>query len=99
MRKNKGGVQKAEINTAVNVAANLTGVILTKDWRGKMDYQKIYEALRMIKEVCGSYNSNTDIDCCEKCPLGRANGTCCVTGKVPECWNLRKLDPVIRLME
>lgn len=26
-------------------------------------------------------------------------GTCCVTGKVPECWNLRKLDPVIRLME
>lgn len=35
MRKNKGGMQKAEINTAVNVAANLTGVILTKDWRGK----------------------------------------------------------------
>ena len=35
----------------------------------------------------------------EKCPLGRVNGTCCVTGKVPECWNLRKLDPVIRLME
>lgn len=35
VRKNKGGMQKAEINTAVNVAANLTGVILTKDWRGK----------------------------------------------------------------
>ena len=64
-----------------------------------MDYQKIYEALRTIKEVCENYNSNTDIDCCEKCPLGRANGTCCVTGKVPEGWNLRKLDPVIRLME
>lgn len=31
----RGGMQKAEINTAVNVAANLTGVILTKDWRGK----------------------------------------------------------------
>nr|DAR83174.1 MAG TPA: hypothetical protein [Caudoviricetes sp.] len=65
-----------------------------------MDYQKIYEALRTIKEVCESCNGNAEgVDCCEKCPLGRENGTCCVTGKVPECWNLRKPDPVIRLME
>jgi hypothetical protein len=35
-------MQKAEINTAVNVAANLTGVILTKDWRGKMGLSQQY---------------------------------------------------------
>ena len=64
-----------------------------------MDYQKIYEALRMIKEVCGSYNGNASVECCEKCPLGKGDGACCITGRVPENWNLRKPDPVIRLME
>ena len=61
-----------------------------------MDNQKLYEALRLIKEIC---KSHSEIDCCQKCPLGRANDTCCVTGKVPGCWDLRKPDPVIRLME
>ena len=64
-----------------------------------MDYQKIYEALRTIKAVCGSYNGNAGVDCCEKCPLGERDGTCYITGRIPENWNLRKPDPVIRLME
>ncbi len=66
---------------------------------GKMDYQKIYEALRTIKEVCGSYNGNAGVDWCDKCPLGKGDGTCCITGRIPENWNLRNPDPVIRLME
>lgn len=54
-----------------------------------MDYQKIYEALRTIKEVCDSNNGNAGIDCCIKCPLGKKDGTCCITGRIPENWNLK----------
>lgn len=61
-----------------------------------MDYQKIYEALRTIKEVC---DNNTEFDCCQKCPLGKADGTCYVTRREPDKWKLKKPDPTIRLME
>ena len=61
-----------------------------------MDYEKIYEALRLIQETC---SGNTGVDCCQKCPLGREDGTCHITGRIPENWNIKKPDSVIRLME
>lgn len=61
-----------------------------------MDYQKIYEALRMIKEMC---DHNNGVDCCRKCPLGKVNGTCCITEEIPENWNLTPPHPIIKLME
>lgn len=61
-----------------------------------MDYQKIYEALKTIKEVCTSNNGD---NCCERCPLGKTNGFCCVRDKIPEKWKIKSPDSIIKLME
>ncbi len=61
-----------------------------------MDNVKLYEALKTIRQTC---NGNNGVDCCKKCQLGREDGACCITSKIPENWNIKKPDPVIRLME
>lgn len=51
---------------------------------------KLFESLETIQENCSEH------EFCEECPLGKANGDCCVTADNPSAWSLTK--PVLRLM-
>lgn len=54
-----------------------------------MDYQKIYEAVKIIKEVC---EKQTGAVPCQKCPLGSDEGVCSIASdSAPSDWNI--IDP------
>lgn len=48
------------------------------------EYNKIYEALRTLKEVCGND------DDCNECPLGNSDGLCKLNDQIPYNWEVNE---------
>ena len=59
-----------------------------------MDYEKLYDALIVIKGVCQEMQNGSG---CEKCPMSADDGAiCCVTDTSPGNWDV--IHPEVKLM-
>lgn len=50
--------------------------------------KEILSALRMIREVCRTYDPDAKGGRCARCPLFGRNGKCSITFDIPATWKL-----------
>lgn len=65
-----------------------------------MDNQKLYEALKTIKEACREHKSKCEA--CMYCPLASNYGECHITPDdedIPAEWNVVEPEKAVRLLQ